>query len=975
MRLSNLANMHKNVFTFSIVALGGACCWGGSPVDDSGLNGKVRVQLNAPPPEGENSWLDHTLLSYEQSTFAFARIPQAYTENGTRDEWPNPLQVVAEADISIPKGTHEILLRSRRGARLWIDGRLIAENPFPPFTTDGFDPVERTLLNLGEEVRILGPGDQEKLVAWESDGARKRVRLEFYVGGYRGKRVMRPETGETLVALSLEGESSFRVIGPDASFPLTDLAWEAFYEDQMSFLDNYDRGRRRELRTVENEYWEKRHEFARETVLGRKDSATGSLDQSIDSLVESKIAAANRAIDASEEARFFIEEVRPLLEDKCWDCHGKSGKGGLRLDARESAMEGGESDIAALVPGDPGLSYLLELVSDEDPEFRMPPKGEALSRKEIDSLATWIGNGAVWPETTITREIAYAPLSEDWQFIRRLYLDTVGVVPTAQEVEAFLEDRSEGKRSRLIDELLDDPRWADHWVSYWQDVLAENPTIVNPTLNNTGPFRFWIHEAFEDNLPVDRFVTDLVLMDGSLYGGGPAGFEMASQNDVPMAAKANILSTAFLGIEMKCSRCHDAPFHDNRQEDLFGMAAMLAQEPLVVPASSSVPMDALHAGGRKPLIQVTLPPGSTVEPHWPFGEELESSGAEEWLRDPESSRERLAFHLTSPANGRFAKVVANRLWQRLFGRGIVESVSDWENASPLHPELLEYLSDHLVLSGYDLKSLARLVLNSRAYQRQISDDSLAVEYFAAQGPRQMSAEQIVDSLFAATGTEMRTETLTVDIGGGRAWSSAMSLGQPKRAWMFGGLANNRDRPSLMLPRAQAVVDVMKAFGWRASRQEPVSERVSPLSPLQPAILNNGTMSGWLSRLSDDHGLTELAIGTDSPDALVDALYLRILGRYPNGEEDRVAVSHLKAGFEKRVIKSSPDRIAPRNANPELFVTWANHVDPKANELALAAAADAKKGDPPTERLEANWRERMEDMVWSLINMPEAVHYP
>jgi hypothetical protein len=96
-------------------------------------------------------------------------------------------------------------------------------------------------------------------------------------------------------------------------------------------------------------------------------------------------------------------------------------------------------------------------------------------------------------------------------------------------------------------------------MGYWQDVLAENPNILNPTLNNTGPFRWWLYESLRDNKPMDFFVTELLRMKGSERLGGPAGFATASQNDVPMAAKGTIIGAAFLGVEMKCARCHDAP--------------------------------------------------------------------------------------------------------------------------------------------------------------------------------------------------------------------------------------------------------------------------------------------------------------------------------------------------------------------------------------------------------------------------------
>jgi hypothetical protein len=196
-------------------------------------------------------------------------------------------------------------------------------------------------------------------------------------------------------------------------------------------------------------------------------------------------------------------------------------------------------------------------------------------------------------------------------------------------------------------------------MGYWQDVLAENPNILNPTLNNTGPFRWYLHEALEDDRPLDVMVTELLQMKGSERFGGPAGFGVASGNDVPMAAKGTIISTAFLGVEMKCARCHDAPAHKSLQQDLFELAAMLETKAVDVPKTSSVPMDKLHEGGRKPLIQVTLQPGSKVEPAWPFDEFVPEHLGVELAKNTKDPRDRLAALITAPQNERFAQVASS----------------------------------------------------------------------------------------------------------------------------------------------------------------------------------------------------------------------------------------------------------------------------------------------------------------------------
>ncbi len=482
-----LRPVSTGLFLFALVA------FSESTLGSEELQKRVAVQLCADSLPGQNVWPNQVLLEYKESAFAFSRIPQAYTEHGIRDDWPNPLRVVAEAELTFPKGRHKILLRSRRAARFWVDGKLLVENPFPVRITDGHDPVERPFLPLGNGVRFPGPGDQEQLVEWASDGGSHLVRLEFYVGGFAGTSAMRPET----VALI-----------------------------QNEYLDTFDRERRLALRDSQKEYWNGRHTWAREWT----DSQDGSTVDSIDGFIDRRIAQVNEAIDPSREAQHFIENVRPILEDRCWSCHGKKAKGDLRLDSRGAALAGGGSGFPALVPGNAEESYLLELVQEDFEEDRMPAKGDPLSADEIQALTSWIEGGAVWPKTIVTEDILPTELTEDWQFLRRVYLDTVGVPPTENELQEFLAESDTGKRGRVIDRLLDDLRWADHWVSYWQDVLAENPTIVNPTLNNTGPFRYWIYEALQDNLPMDRFVTELVLMEGSLLGGCAAKKQIPISN-------------------------------------------------------------------------------------------------------------------------------------------------------------------------------------------------------------------------------------------------------------------------------------------------------------------------------------------------------------------------------------------------------------------------------------------------------------
>jgi hypothetical protein len=577
------------------------------------------------------------------------------------------------------------------------------------------------------------------------------------------------------------------------------------------------------------------------------------------------------------------------------------------------------------------------------------------------------------------------PLTDDWSFVRRVYVDLIGVIPTAAQSEAFVKDARPDKRARLIDELLENSSWADNWVGYWQDVLAENPNIINPTLNNTGPFRWWIYESLLDNKPIDRFATELVLMEGSLRYGGPAGFSMASQNDAPMAAKANILASAFLAMDLRCARCHDAPYHPFKQEDLFSLAALLGRGPQEVPKTSTIP-----AGLKSELVTVTLKPGQKVAPTWPFESGVQKSGAlaprvpkplaeradhipADHILKPGDTREEFAFRLTSPFNERFAQTIVNRLWRRYLGRGLVEPVDDFDRGVNAHLQLLGYLARELVVGNYDLKHVTRLILNSQLYQRMPTSDAEVAKALAAPLRRRMSAEQIVDSLFVAAGKEFHVEELNIDVDSGRSEASSINLGLPTRAWQFTSMSNERDRPALSLPAAQTIVNVLEAFGWRGSRQDPLTVRELEPTLLQPAILANGVVGKRIWQFSEDSYFTEFSLADQPLDSLVNGLYQQILSRPPTADERQSLAAVLAEGYDSRRTGSSPGiRPGPYKRDG---VAWSNHLKPESSEIKIRFAKEVEKGDPPTTQLTADWRERAEDVVWALVNSPEFVWMP
>jgi hypothetical protein len=548
---------------------------------------------------------------------------------------------------------------------------------------------------------------------------------------------------------------------------------------------------------------------------------------------------------------------------------------------------------------------------------------------------------------------------EDAAFFRRLSLAVRGRIPKLAEVKQFLQNDRTDKRSQAIDRLVASTEWADGWVGYWQDVLAENPSVVFPTLNNSGAFRQWIYDSFRDNSPFDRFATELILMKGSDADvpeyDGPAAFALATGNDVPMAMRAHVAMKAFAAVDLRCARCHDSPNDEFRQADLFLLAAYLKGDSLSVPTTS---VAAIGKADEPGVITTTLEPGQLIVPanltaHW-LGDVAESAIL---MPIETGARAQLAAVIASPRNSRFSDVIVNRVWKRLFGRGLVETVDQWNSppASP-HSELLRLLSVELVESGYDLKHLTRRILNSEAWQKRRSRR------------QRMTAEQIVDSLFVAVGKDFQAETLGVHATD----PGAVQLPQPRRAWQFAALPNERDRPALGMPVNQTIVDVMQTFGWTGSRQQPRSEREETPSALQPLMMSNGLMSQRIVRLSEPSAITELCLKEISVEKLVDHLFLSVLSRLPDQNEREQFAAFLTPGFQQRHTGEPARRFEPLGTfQPD----WRKHLEAEQTSLMFKSQQRVARGEHPTARLTNDFRERVEDVLWALINSPEFVVIP
>jgi hypothetical protein len=926
-------------------------------------------------------------LRWSGREFLLPRLPRRYDDWGIRASWKGPVLTRLAADVALPPGRHRVVLRARGLSRLWMDGALVTSTKPPKGDAGGHDPITPVPTPPLPGLSRVGFGVQEVFgEVTVKPGSPVRVVLETLVGGKR----LRAEPGELVVAVQTADGRSFNVLHTAGEpVALTESAVAAGLAGIEASLGAFDDQNRRAAAATQDAFWRERHRLARgwaeqaSAAVGAPAVPAGAkhpIDAFLVDKIERAVTAA-AAVPAAASQKFHAE-VLPILRGECFRCHGDKQKGGLRLNSLEAALAGGESKLPAVVPGKASTSELIARIKHAADDERMPPTGDALNPAQIAILEKWIDAGAGWPAAPLAPEsVALAPAIGDAAFLRRVYFDTVGVPPTEGEVRAFLADRTAEKRTQVIDRLLADERWADHWVSYWQDVLAENPSILKPTLNNSGPFRWFLHEALRDGKPLDRLATELMLLRGSDREGGSAGFGLATDNDAPFASKGHIVATAFLGIELQCARCHDSPYHSTKQRDLFSLAAFFERKAVTVPKSSTVPDAFFEKKARESLIKVTLKPRELIAPAWPFAAVTgvaDDPALDALMLNPRDPRERLAALVTAPANTRFAQVVVNRVWKRLIGAGFVEPAHDWEGHAPSHPELLAWLARDFVARGYDVRQLTRLILTSDVYQRAATGKNLAAppeqRFFAAPEPRRLTGEQVVDTLFAVAGQPIGVEEITLDADGKRPADSFISLGQPRRAWMFASLSNERDRPSLNLPRAQMVADVLEAFGWNGSRQNPRTDRETDPHVLQPGVLANSAVSVWVTRAAPRSELAELAVAAASPEALVESVFLRCFSRLPTAAERAPLVRTLAPGFAARILP--PAEVKAAEPLPPLpAVAWSNHLVAEANAVKVEMERRARATPPADPRLRAEWREAFEDVVWSAVNTREFVWLP
>jgi mono/diheme cytochrome c family protein len=584
------------------------------------------------------------------------------------------------------------------------------------------------------------------------------------------------------------------------------------------------------------------------TVAGKEDRPTAAANNPPADNAAADSAAANSAASdngstvkapadkAADKPVDFAHQILPLLKQRCSRCHtAGTYKGDLSMDTREDLLK-----AKALIPGDSANSEIIARVTSTDTDQRMPAKGDPLPAEQIALLRRWIDEGAPWQDgfsfarqktATVSLELKrpelppavagrehpidrlvdayfaqnklpFPPPVDDATFARRVYLDLVGLLPTPQQLEEFLANQSPNKRQWLIDKLLtSDVAYADHWLTFWNDLLRNDYTGTGYIDGGRKQITQWLYSSLLENKPYDQFVRQLIspspASEGFIDGIKWRGTVNAAQS--PELQFAQNVGQVFLGVNLKCASCHDSFIDDWKLTDSWGLASVKAEHPLE-------------------MYRCDVPTGKTAPPAFLFPE-LGSI-------DPAAPRperlEQLAQLITDSRNGRLSRTLVNRVWHRLLGRGIVHPV-DAMDGTPWSGDLLDYLACELTDNGYDVKMVLRLIATSQIYQARCAEpaDSAAGDGPVFRGPiaRRLTAEQFLDAVWRITETSPAKPLNNAE--------------DKKLSLTFEGRGNEPVRAALMK------CDLLMRSLGRPNRDQVVTTRPDDLSTLEALDLTNG----------------------------------------------------------------------------------------------------------------------------------------
>ncbi len=597
------------------------------------------------------------------------------------------------------------------------------------------------------------------------------------------------------------------------------------------------------------------------------------------------VKLAKTELDENQKIR-LVNEVRGIFAHNCYKCHGKAKqKGMLRLDEKEFVFEGGEDGVI-IVAGNPGKSELLRRIKlPKDHKEAMPSKGKTLSEHEIALIELWIEKGAPWPDgasqqsafpmarleprnpklppatTGLKNPIdlwvnAYFDLNKiDWKeavddpaYLRRIYMDIVGLQPSVQEMETFQNDIRVDKRERWVEKLLSqNDDYAQHWLTFWNDALRNDYTGTGYITGGRYNINFWLYSSLQKNKPYDVFAKELLYPDdsskGFISGIKWRGTVNASQR-VEMQAAQNV-GQVLLGLNLKCASCHDSFISDWKLEDAYAFANIFSEESLEINRCEKP--QGKFAGTR--LL-------------WPSLGQIDSSASRS------EKLKQLADKLVQPANGRLYRTVVNRVWRQMMGRGIIEPVDEMDNM-PWSADLLDWMAVNFTENGYDLKKLIYLIATSKTYQLP----SVSLE-----SPAQLIAENYVFK-------GMLTKRLTAEQFSDGVSEIITPIFEEKDLKFNPFRLAGYEPTGQQIPRASLVANnaFLTALG-RPNREVVATSRDSQASLLQALELTNGEK---LNAVLQKGAALWKTLYTTS-DEIINEMYKRALFRKPNPKELEIA---------------------------------------------------------------------------------------
>jgi len=436
-----------------------------------------------------------------------------------------------------------------------------------------------------------------------------------------------------------------------------------------------------------------------------------------------------------------------------------------------------------------------------------------------------------------------SPQTNDAEFLRRATLDTLGVLPTPHETRTFLDNTDPDRRARLIERLLARPEYVDYWTHKWSDLLLVTSSKLKPKAMKS--YSKWIRDHVAANTPWDQFARDLVTARGTTHKNGAANFFVLHRDP---ADAAETVSMAFLGMSIQCAKCHDHPLEKWTNDEFYGMANLFAR----------VRFKTAPEGGDGNQSIFTTTSGELIQPRTGKPQLPKPlDGKTIPLNATGDRRQHLANWLVAPQNPYFTRAIVNRVWANYLGTGIVENVDDLRLTNPPSNEkLLARLSSFLVKNHYDLKTLIRLIMNSKTYQRSsrvAAGNQGDRRFYSRFYPRRLKAEVLLDAISAATGQH----TTFKDYPAGTR--------------------------SLELPDSNVASRFLNTFGRPDRVITCECERSDEPSMVQVLHIVNGNtlndklasktnrIAGWL-----DAGLPDYRI--------VESIYLASLSRYPTNRE-------------------------------------------------------------------------------------------